>query len=146
MAISISQFSKKQAEEFSSLVGDDTIDPEDLTGLEEIEFESVQIDGIPQDILDNLGKLKTAIVEQLPQVRTILSIILKQLQESGDCLYVMTDEQIAILYDAALGEAKKVITPEKEKKAAASKKKAIKNQLDQYINAIGTGGINLADL
>ena len=146
MAISISQFSKKQAEEFSSLVGDDTIDPEDLTGLEEIEFESVQIDGIPQDILDNLGKLKTAIVEQLPQVRTILSIILKQLQESGDCLYVMSDEQIAILYDAALGEAKKVITPEKEKKAAASKKKAVKNQLDQYINAIGTGGINLADL
>lgn len=146
MAISISQFSKKQAEEFSSLVGDDSIDPEDLIGLEEIEFESVQIDGIPQDILDNLGKLKTAIVEQLPQVRTILSIILKQLQESGDCLYVMTDEQIAILYDAALGEAKKVITPEKEKKAAASKKKAIKNQLDQYINAIGTGGINLADL
>ena len=146
MAISISQFSKKQAEEFSSLVGDDSIDTEDLIGLEEIEFESVQIDGIPQDILDNLGKLKTAIVEQLPQVRTILSIILKQLQESGDCLYVMTDEQIAILYDAALGEAKKVITPEKEKKAAASKKKAIKNQLDQYINAIGTGGINLADL
>ena len=146
MAISISQFSKKQAEEFSSLVGDDSIDPEDLIGLEEIEFESVQIDGIPQDILDNLGKLKTAIVEQIPQVRTILSIILKQLQESGDCLYVMTDEQIAILYDAALGEAKKVITPEKEKKAAASKKKAIKNQLDQYINAIGTGGINLADL
>ena len=146
MAISISQFSKKQAEEFSSLVGDDTIDPEDLTELEEIEFESVQIDGIPQDILDNLGKLKTAIVEQLPQVRTILSIILKQLQESGDCLYVMTDEQIAILYDAALGEAKKVITPEKEKKAAASKKKAVKNQLDQYINAIGTGGISLADL
>ena len=146
MAISISQFSKKQAEEFSSLVGDDTIDPEDLIGLEEIEFESVQIDGIPQDILDNLGKLKTAIVEQLPQVRTILSIILKQLQESGDCLYVMTDEQIAILYDAALGEAKKVITPEKEKKAAASRKKAVKNQLDQYINAIGTGGINLADL
>ena len=144
MGIPLSKFTKTQAENFNVLVGDE--DTDDFADLPEIEFEHIEIPGVPQDILDNLGRLKTAINEELPQVRQILTLILKQLQESGDCLYVMTDEQIALLYDASLGEAKKVITPVKEKKAAAEKKKKVKSVLDDYINAIGTGGINVNDL
>lgn len=144
MGIPLSQYTKKQAEDFNVLVGDD--DADDFADLPEIEFEHIEIAGVPQDILDNIGRLKTAINEELPQVRQILTLILKQLQESGDCLYIMTDEQIALLYDASLGEAKKVITPVKEKKAAAEKKKKVKSVLDDYINAIGTGGINVNDL
>lgn len=144
MGIPLSKFTKTQAENFNVLVGDE--DTDDFADLPEIEFEHIEIPGVPQDILDNLGRLKTAINDELPQVRQILTIILKQLQESGDCLYIMTDEQIALLYDASLGEAKKVITPVKEKKAAAEKKKKVKSVLDDYVNAIGTGGININDL
>ena len=144
MGIPLSKFTKTQAENFNVLVGDE--DTDDFADLPEIEFEHIEIPGVPQDILDNLGRLKTAINDELPQVRQILTIILKQLQESGDCLYIMTDEQIALLYDASLGEAKKVITPVKEKKAAAEKKKKVKSVLDDYVNAIGTGGLSVNDL
>ena len=147
MGTPISKLSATKAVDYGAMLGGADDSDEDFGSLEEIEFDSIEVAGVPQDILDNLGRLKTAIEQELPQVRQILSMILKMLQESGDCLYLMSDEQISILYDAALGEAKAVIAPKVAAKKEATKKKANKSILDNYIKAIGTGdGINIDDL
>lgn len=98
--------------------------------LAELESGDVKPAPVPEDIASAFAQLKDAITKELPEVPMILKHIHGMLAASGDAMYLLSDQQIADLYDAMLPKAREQITPVKVKATTARK---VKNELDAFM-------------
>mgnify|MGYP007003554038 CR=1 FL=1 len=76
---------------------------------------------IPLAVLNNLDRLKSALLEQLPEAPIIVQVIHRQLLEIPEITYLLDDSQVADIVQA-LAEGQKIqITPEAKTKTTKQK-------------------------